>query len=260
MTEEKPKQIEEQKPVSEAQNKTTVNDTSPKIPTTSAKTPVAPNTTAQNSKIKTSPSQAPIVKPTPTTPQKPVPPNTTTQDSKIPTSAPTTPLTKPTTPPTTTSTTPPKTPETPPKQTSKNTSTKPTKKDEAVANGQNLRASRKQSTYICTFIKNKSVDKAISDLELVIQHKKAVPCKGETPHRKGMQSGRYPEKAAALFIKLLKGLKGSIITNGMELDNARITFASASGASRPARRGGRQFKRTNVVLKATEVPLKEAKK
>jgi len=34
--------------------------------------------------------------------------------------------------------------------------------------------------------------------------KKAVPMKGEIPHRKGIGTGRYPVKASAFFIKLLK--------------------------------------------------------
>lgn len=127
------------------------------------------------------------------------------------------------------------------------------KKYEAVARGRNLPVSKKQSVYICSFVKHKPIDKALSDLELVIKKKKAVPFKGEIPHRKGMsRPGRYPVKAAGLFIDILKGLKGNIIVNGLELEKTRICMASATWAARPMRSGGRQAKRTNVLLKAKE--------
>jgi ribosomal protein L22 len=133
--------------------------------------------------------------------------------------------------------------------------TKPiVKKYEAVANGVNLHISPRQSQYICAFIKNKEIDEAILDLNLVIAMKKPVPFKGEIPHRKGkIQSGRYPQKASKLFIDLLKSLKGNIIVNGMDLDKSKIIIASATNAQRPQRRGGTEAKRTNVLLKAKEV-------
>ena len=65
-------------------------------------------------------------------------------------------------------------------------------------------------------------------------------------------SGRYPINAALQFIKLLKGLKGNVIANGLELEKTRIYLASPSWAARPARGGGRHAKRTNVILKAKE--------
>jgi ribosomal protein L22 len=126
------------------------------------------------------------------------------------------------------------------------------KKEEAIANGSSVPISKKQGMYICTFIKNKPIDKAIQDLNSVILYKKAVPFKGEIPHRKGGQPGRYPIKAAGYFINLLKGLKGNVIVNGMDLDKTKIYIASASWASRPGRSGNRSAKRTNVILKAKE--------
>jgi ribosomal protein L22 len=136
-----------------------------------------------------------------------------------------------------------------------------TKKDEAVANGVNLPVSKKHSMYICKFIKNKKIDDAIADLEKVAKLKKAVPFKGEIPHRKGnIERGRYPVNAAKYFINLLKGLKGNAITNQMEIEETKIYIASASWANRPMRRGGRLAKRTNVILKAREFPIKEKTK
>ncbi len=136
------------------------------------------------------------------------------------------------------------------------------KKDEAIAKGQALHISKKQAMYICKFIKNKPIDTATADLEQVIKLKKVIPFKGEIPHRKGkgIMSGRYPVKASKLFINILKSLKGNVMVNQMELEKTRITLASASWASRPMRTGRRQGKRTNVLLKATEVKPREKKK
>ena len=140
----------------------------------------------------------------------------------------------------------------------KETKSEVPKKDEAVAYGRNLPVSKKQCMYIGSFIKNKTIDQALGELQLVIDMKKAVPFKGEIPHRKGkgMMSGRYPVKAAKLFIALLKGLKGNVIVNGMDPDKTKITISSASWARRPARKGGRHAKRTNVILNAREADSK----
>jgi ribosomal protein L22 len=131
------------------------------------------------------------------------------------------------------------------------------KKEEAVANGRNFPVSKKQCMYICSFIKYKPIDSAMTDLTKVINMKKAVPFKGEIPHRKGMSTpGRYPVKAAGYFINLLKGLKGNVIVNGMDLDKTRISLASATWANRPMRAQGKAAKRTNVILKAKEFDTK----
>lgn len=138
---------------------------------------------------------------------------------------------------------------------------KEVKKEEAVARGDSIHASKKICMYICEFIKNKSVDVAIKELEEVMKMKRAIPYRGEIPHRHdlGMMSGRYPIKVAGMFINILKGLKGNIAVNGLNLDRSRIYYASASWASRPARKGGTKFKRAHVVLKAKEIQVKDNK-
>ncbi len=141
------------------------------------------------------------------------------------------------------------------KETKKPTKELPVKKEEAVAQGLNLHASKKHCMYICSFIKNKSIDQAMHDLQDVIKFKKVVPFKGEIPHRSapGIMSGRYPVKASQQIINILKGLRGNVITNGLDIDKTRIYWASASWASRPQKRGGMRFKRAHVVLKAKEI-------
>ena len=129
-----------------------------------------------------------------------------------------------------------------------------TKKDVAVARGHGLHMSKRHGMYVCAFIRGKTIDAALADLEQVKLFKRAVPFKGEIPHRKGkgMMSGRYPISAISLFIPMLKTLKGNIIVNGMDASRAIITTASANLAPRPRRRGGEKGKRAYIILEARE--------
>jgi ribosomal protein L22 len=126
------------------------------------------------------------------------------------------------------------------------------KKTEAMARGDSIRASRKHCQYICTFIKGKTPDQAIKELEQVIKLKRAIPYKGEVPHRKGMMSGRYPVDASKIFIPMLKGLKGNIIANGMDVEKSVIVSGVSNWAARPQKRSGGKGKRTHVTLIARE--------
>lgn len=131
------------------------------------------------------------------------------------------------------------------------------KKEFAEVNANSVPISTLESMYLCKFIKYKSIDKAMEDLELVLKMKKAVPMKGEVPHRRGMMSGRYPINSSKAFITILKGLKGNANVNGIE--EPIISEAVANFASRPYGRFGRtQKKRTHIKLVARN--KKEAKK
>ncbi len=126
------------------------------------------------------------------------------------------------------------------------------KKDEAVINGISLPISTKDSVAICKFIKKKSIRKAIADLEEVLKFKKAIPMKGEIPHRKGkIMSGRYPIKAIGFFIKMLKNLQANSNVNGLE--EPIINEAVSNKASQPyGRFGSVRKKRTHIKIKAIE--------
>lgn len=131
------------------------------------------------------------------------------------------------------------------------------KKTEVKVSGRDLRVSTKQAVAVCRFIKNKDVDKAIGELEEVSKMKRAIPMKGELPHRKGkMMSGRFPVKAALEFIKLLKSLKANAINHEVELEKVRVV-AMANVASRPYRRFGRErFKRSHVEIRLVPFEMK----
>jgi len=123
------------------------------------------------------------------------------------------------------------------------------KKTKVSVKGINLPISTKDAKFVCKFIVKKRIGDAIRDLEQVEVGKKAVPMKGEIPHRKGkgISSGRFPKKAAKNFIILLKSLAAN--ANEGNLDEPIIVEAIANMAARPHGRFGRtQKKRTHVKI------------
>jgi ribosomal protein L22 len=136
------------------------------------------------------------------------------------------------------------------------------RKDEASVEGISLPISTKDSVAICKFIKHKSIDRALVDLELVEKLKKAIPMKGEIPHRKGkgMMAGRYMTKPVGFFIKMLKNLKANANVNGIE--EPIIVEVVPNRASRPYGRFGRiKRKRTHIHIKVVDKnKLKKKKK
>lgn len=132
------------------------------------------------------------------------------------------------------------------------------KKTEAVVNVYNIPVSTKASAAICRFIKGKKISEAVEYLEQVVKLKKAIPMKGEIPHRKGrMMSGRFPQKAAKNFIIALRSLAG----NSAEMDEPIIKLAIANMASRPYGRFGRtKKKRTHIKIVVKEKKLNKEKK
>jgi len=135
------------------------------------------------------------------------------------------------------------------------------KKTEAVVNGISVPISTKDSVAICKFIRGKSIDRAIIDLEQVLNFKRAIPIMGNIPHRKGkgMMSGRYMTKPVEHFISMLKDLKANSNVNG--LDQPIIVEAVPNRASRPyGRFGAVKRKRTHVMIKAVEKNKLKGKK
>ena len=133
-------------------------------------------------------------------------------------------------------------------------------KTEAVVKGENIPISTKHSAAICKFIRNKRIDDAVSDLEQVMRLKKAVPMKGEIPHRKGkgIMSGRFPQRAVSHFIILLKSLAANSNYNGLE--NPVIAEAVANIGERPYGKFGRvRKKRSHVRITAKSKKIKEKK-
>jgi ribosomal protein L22 len=97
-------------------------------------------------------------------------------------------------------------------------------------------------------------------LENVLKLRKAVPMKGEIPHRHGnIMAGRYPKNASIEFIKLLKSLLAN--ANFNEMENPIISEAIANKAQRPFGKGGRtKKKRSHIKLIAREKKENKNKK
>ncbi len=130
-------------------------------------------------------------------------------------------------------------------------------KENAKIDVKSLALSPKYCFAICKMIKGKTPEQAVERLDLVIKEKKAVPMKGEIPHRKGegMMSGRFPKKASLEIIKLLKQLSANALVNGIE--NPIITIAKADRAPRPFRKQGRRAKRVHIYLEVKNKLEKE---
>lgn len=145
-----------------------------------------------------------------------------------------------------------------PKTESKKEEKKPEKKKTyAVVNSYSVPVSTKQAVAVSRFIKRKSIENAMNDLKLVAAKKKAVPMKGEIPHRKGkMMSGRYPQKAAGQFIKILKSLAAN--ANANNLNNPVVSEVISNMAQRPFGKNGRvRKKRSHIKIIAREAMEKK---
>lgn len=92
--------------------------------------------------------------------------------------------------------------------------------------------SHKHSREIAVAISGKSIEKAREFLENVVAKKEAVPYRryhNEVAHRSnirdGFSAGRFPQKAAKEFLKLLDNLESNAEYKGMDLDRLRIVSA-----------------------------------
>jgi len=89
--------------------------------------------------------------------------------------------------------------------------------------------SRKHSREVALAIRGLSIEKAREYLENVIAKKLAVPYRrynNEVAHRSnirdGFYAGRFPQKTAKEFLRLLDNLESNAEYKGMDLDRLRI--------------------------------------
>ncbi|MCZ7398792.1 MAG: 50S ribosomal protein L22 [Candidatus Methanoperedens sp.] len=107
-----------------------------------------------------------------------------------------------------------------------NYSIEPEPEKTSKALGKELHISKKHAHEIASAIKGMKLNKARGFLEDVSELKQAVPYKRYTrniPHRKGMCTGRYPQKAAKEFLKVLKNAESNATYKGLDPENMRIT-------------------------------------
>ena len=92
--------------------------------------------------------------------------------------------------------------------------------------------SHKHAREVATAIKGLTVEKARDYMISVVAKDRAVPFrrfKNQVGHRSdpGMMSGRYPEKTAKEFLKLLDNLESNAEYKGMDIDRLKIINATA---------------------------------
>ncbi|PWB52572.1 MAG: 50S ribosomal protein L22 [Candidatus Methanoperedenaceae archaeon] len=110
-----------------------------------------------------------------------------------------------------------------------NFSIEPSPEKTSKAMGKELHISRKQAHEIATAIKGMKLDTAREFLENVAALKQAVPYKRYTrniPHRRGMCSGRYPQKAAKEILCIVKNAESNATYKGLDSGNMRITHVA----------------------------------
>jgi large subunit ribosomal protein L22 len=91
-----------------------------------------------------------------------------------------------------------------------------------------LHISPKHAFEVCRAIKGKKVDDAEAYLEAVLEKRVAIPFKRhkkKVAHRKGLKkwyAGRYPVKASAEILKLIRDAKGNAEYKGLDPEAMRI--------------------------------------
>lgn len=128
--------------------------------------------------------------------------------------------------------------------------------------------SHKHSREIAVAINGMSIDKARAFLENVVAHEIAVPYRrynNEVAHRSnirdGFFAGRYPQKAAKEFIRLLDNLESNAEYKGMDLDRLRIVSVAVHMGTKlkrfQPRAMGRSSPRFNTLVHV-EIVAREA--
>ena len=107
-----------------------------------------------------------------------------------------------------------------------NYSTEPEPEKTSKAIGKELHISKKHAHEISSAIKGMKVNIARGFLENVVVLKQAVPYKRYTrnvPHRRGMCTGRYPQKAAKEFLRVLLNAENNAKYKGLDAQDMKIT-------------------------------------
>jgi len=141
----------------------------------------------------------------------------------------------------------------------------------AKALGRALPISAKQAVEICSFIRNKNLQKAKATLSGVIAKKIPVPYKRynrSMGHKPGKLSvGRYPAKACKHILAILESAESNAQVKGLNTSNLVITHICAQKAGLQmhyGRKRGTKMKRTHIEVvleeKAEKKPAEKTAK
>ncbi len=136
----------------------------------------------------------------------------------------------------------------------------------ATAKSLDLHISSKHSVEICNSLRYKTTAYAKKFLQEVTELKAAVPYRRHVRnvgHKAGMSTGRFPEKAARQFLKLINSVEANAQFKGLNTSELKITKILANRASLPMGGGRHRYKtkRTHLEVEVKELsPKKEGKK
>ncbi len=110
--------------------------------------------------------------------------------------------------------------------------------------------SPKEARELAAYIKGMNVDRARDVLNEVIEMKRAIPFKryrhGIAHHRvEGFYAGRYPVKAAKLFLRLLDNLEASALYKGFDVSRLVLVHIAAYPGRKLERFQPRAFGRSS---------------
>ena len=110
--------------------------------------------------------------------------------------------------------------------------------DFARAKANEVDISPKHAFEIARFIRRMKTDDAIEYLTKVAALEKAIPLRvynKKVPHRRGLpgwHAGRYPQKAAKVYLRLLSAAKKNAEYIGLDSANTRIVHVQANRGRR----------------------------
>ncbi|HLC81213.1 MAG TPA: 50S ribosomal protein L22 [Candidatus Nanoarchaeia archaeon] len=133
----------------------------------------------------------------------------------------------------------------------------------AKAKSSDISVSFKHSVEISRAIRYKNTAAAKKILQDTIEMKRAIPFrkyKQNVAHKRTMAAGRYPEKAARAFLRLINSVEANAQSKGLNTANLKITVMMANLASIPVT--GKRFrtstKRANLEIEVKEIAVKKA--
>lgn len=130
----------------------------------------------------------------------------------------------------------------------------------AKARGVSMPVSHKKAILVCNFIRHKTVAKAKSLLQDVIEQKRAVPYtrfNDGVGHRKGMNAGRYPIDTCKHILALLESAESNAQFKGLSTGSLVVMHACAQRGPTTWHYG--RHKRREAKRAHVEIVLEEKK-
>ena len=134
----------------------------------------------------------------------------------------------------------------------------------ARAKALNLSISTKHSVEISNYLRYKKTDFAKELMEEVIDMKRAVPFRRydqDLGHKAGMMGGRFPQKAAQEFLRLIKTVEANAQVKGFDTTNLKIVKLVANKAAIPMTGSRLRYatKRTHLEIEVSPVKTGKVK-